>query len=334
MMKRRAAMVFLMIVAISAWAASGLAADRTKAALVIAGKLGDASFYDSANAGLRRAEKELGAAVKVMECNFDPANYVTYIATAAKNFDLVIVVGFEFIDAIEQVAPKFKKTDFAYFDVDGKTENVTYVDFKENEGSFLAGALAAMMATRTGDPLVSGKAVVGAVGGEDIPVIHNFLVGYEQGAKHIDPNCKVITGFVGSWNDPAKGKEMALNQHKNGADVIFQVAGGSGEGVIAAAKEARFYAIGVDSPQEHLAPDVVLTSMLKRLDIATFDMIKAKAEGRFLRDTTVSYDLKNGGVDLSWSESALRLIPADVAARLKAITKDIADGKIVVKEYK
>jgi basic membrane protein A len=97
-----------------------LAADRTKAALVIAGKLGDASFYDSANAGLRRAEKELGAAVKVMECNFDPANYVTYIAAAAKNFDLVIVVGFEFIDAIEQVAPKFKKTDFAYFDVDGR----------------------------------------------------------------------------------------------------------------------------------------------------------------------------------------------------------------------
>ena len=92
--------------------------------------------------------------------------------------------------------------------------------------------------------------------------------------------------------------------------------------------------VGVDSPQEHLAPDVVLTSMLKRLDIATFDMIKAKAEGRFPRDTTVSYELKNGGVDLSWSESALRLIPADVAARLKTITKDIADGKIVVKEYK
>lgn len=123
---------------------------------------------------------------------------------------------------------------------------------------------------------------------------------------------------------------MALNQHKNGADVIFQVAGGSGEGVIAAAKEARFYAIGVDSPQEHLAPDVVLTSMLKRLDIATFDMIKAKARGRFQRDTTVSLRPEERR-RRPLLVRRRRLIPADVAARLKTITKDIADGKIVVK---
>ncbi len=334
MKKTLAVTLLLSLLAGAAWVSPVFAAAKTKVALLVAGQLGDASFYDSANAGLRRAEKELGVIVKVMECNMDPANYVTYMATAAKNFDLVIVVGFEFIDAIEQVAPKFPQTDFAYFDVAGKTEHVTYVDFKENEGSFLAGALAALMATRKGDPMVSGKAIVGAVCGEDIPVIHNFLVGYEQGAKYIDPNCRVVTGFIGSWYDLAKGKELALNQHKNGADVIFQVAGGSGEGVIAAAKEARFYAIGVDSPQERLAPDVVLTSMLKRLDVAAFDMIKAKTEGRFPRGTTVSYDLKNGGVDLSWSESALRLIPADVAAKLKAITKEIADGKIVVDEYK
>ena len=311
-----------------------LAADKIKVALVIANKLGYASFYDSANAGLERAKKELDIVGKVVECNFDPANYVPYLATAAKNFDLVLVVGFEFIDAIEQVAPEFPNTDFAYFDVSGKTVHVTYVDFKENEGSFLAGALAAMMTTRENDPLVNKEAIIGAVGGEDIPVIHNFFVGYEQGAKYINPDCEVLTGFVGSWSDPAKGKEMALNQYHNGADVIFQVAGGTGEGVIAAAKEANFYAIGVDSPQEYLAPEVVLTSMLKRLDNAAYDLIKAKKEENYPRGQVVSCDLKNNGVGLSWSDSALKLVPEDVRHRLEELTQEVVEGKIVVEEYK
>ncbi len=318
----------------SSLAGVAAAADTLKVALVIANKLGDASFYDSANAGLERAKKELGIIGKVVECNFDPANYVPYLATAAKNFDLVFVVGFEFMDAIEQVAPEFPNTDFAYFDVSGETAHVTYVDFKENEGSFLAGALAALMTTRENDPHVNKEAIIGAVGGEDIPVIHNFFVGYEQGAKYVNPDCKVLTGFVGSWSDPAKGKEMALNQYHNGADVIFQVAGGTGEGVIAAAKEAGFYAIGVDSPQEHLAPEVVLTSMLKRLDNAAFDLIKAKLDNNYPRGQVVSYDLKNNGVGLNWPESALKLVPQDVRDRLDEVTKEIIEGKVVVEEYK
>ncbi len=318
----------------SSLAGVAAAADTLKVALVIANKLGDASFYDSANAGLERAKKELGIIGKVVECNFDPANYVPYLATAAKNFDLVFVVGFEFMDAIEQVAPEFPNTDFAYFDVSGETAHVTYVDFKENEGSFLAGALAALMTTRENDPHVNKEAIIGAVGGEDIPVIHNFFVGYEQGAKYVNPDCKVLTGFVGSWSDPAKGKEMALNQYHNGADAIFQVAGGTGEGVIAAAKEAGFYAIGVDSPQEHLAPEVVLTSMLKRLDNAAFDLIKAKLDNNYPRGQVVSYDLKNNGVGLNWPESALKLVPQDVRDRLDEVTKEIIEGKVVVEEYK
>ncbi|WP_350449962.1 BMP family lipoprotein [Aminobacterium mobile] len=318
----------------SSLAGVAAAADTLKVALVIANKLGDASFYDSANAGLERAKKELGIIGKVVECNFDPANYVPYLATAAKNFDLVFVVGFEFMDAIEQVAPEFPNTDFAYFDVSGETAHVAYVDFKENEGSFLAGALAALMTTRENDPHVNKEAIIGAVGGEDIPVIHNFFVGYEQGAKYVNPDCKVLTGFVGSWSDPAKGKEMALNQYHNGADVIFQVAGGTGEGVIAAAKEAGFYAIGVDSPQEHLAPEVVLTSMLKRLDNAAFDLIKAKLDNNYPRGQVVSYDLKNNGVGLNWPESALKLVPQDVRDRLDEVTKEIIEGKVVVEEYK
>lgn len=310
------------------------AADKIKVALVIADKLGDASFYDSANAGLERAKKELGIVGKVVECNFDPANYVSYLAAAAKNFDLVFVVGFEFIDAMEQVAPEFPDTDFAYFDVSGDIAHVTYLDFKENEGSFLVGALAAMMTTRENDHHVNKEAIIGAVGGEDIPVIHNFFIGYEQGAKYVNPHCKILTGFVGSWSDPAKGKEMALNQYHNGADVIFQVAGGTGEGVIAAAKEKNFYAIGVDSPQEHLAPEVVLTSMLKRLDNAAYDLIKAKKEGIYPRGQVVSYDLKNNGVGLSWTDSALKIVPEDVRNKLEEITENVVEGNIVVGEYK
>lgn len=305
-----------------------------KVGVIVAGGLGDKSFYDSSSAGLERAIKDFDVKARVLECKYDPANYVSYLVTAAKNFDLVFVVGFEFWDAVGQVAPKFPNTDFVYIDSAGDVAHVSYADFRENEGSFLAGALAGLMTTREGDDRVNAKDVIGAVCGEDIPVIHNFLVGYEQGARHVNPGVKVLTGFVGSWDDPAGGKEMALSQHNGGADVIFQIAGGTGTGIIQAAKDKGFYAIGVDSPQEYLAPEAVLTSMVKRCDVAVYGLIKEKLDGTFQRRHVYTYGLKEGGVGLSWwTEETKKNIPADVMEQLKIIEREIIEGKIKVKEY-
>jgi len=323
-----------MLVACFVFGGVAWGADALSVAVVIEGQLGDASFYDSANRGLERAREELGVTAKAIECGYDPANYVPYLAAAAKKFDLVIVVGFGMYDALEQVAPKFPEKSFVQTDMSGELGKVTFANFKENEGSFLAGALAALMTAREGDPRIDpSNAVIGAVLGEDIPVLHNFLVGYEQGAKYINPDTEILVGFVGRWDDPAGGKEMALNQHKNGADVIFQIAGGTGEGVLNAAQDAGFWAIGVDSPQELLAPEATLTSMLKRMDSAVFDLVKAKMAGELVPGATLSYGLKDDGVGLSWTDVAKKNVPEDVAAKLGEIREKIISGEIVVEEY-
>ena len=326
---------FLAAAAAFLFFACAASAAPLKVAVVVAGGLGDKSFYDSSAAGLEKAKKELGVTGKVIECKYDPASYVPYLVTAAKNFDIVFVVGYEFIDAINQVAPQFPKTDFVHMDTSGKLAHVSFVTFKENEGSFLAGALASMMTTRKNDPRVNGKAVVGVVGGQDIPVIRNFIVGYEHGAKHVNPKVEVMKSFVGNWDDPPKGKELALSQFNKGADVIFAVAGGSGQGVISAAEEKKFYAIGVDSPQEYLAPNSILTSMVKRCDVALFNLVKDRVNGKFKRGFVYVYGLKEQGVGLSlWTPEAKKNVPADVAAKLEQLRKDIVGGKIKVKAYK
>lgn len=330
----RKLIALLLVAALSMGLAAAASAAPLKVAVVVAGGLGDKSFYDSSSAGLEKAVKEMDVKAKVLECKYDPANYVPYLVTAAKNFDLVFVVGFEFWDALGQVAPKFPNTDFVYIDSAGDVAHVSYADFKENEGSFLAGALAGLMTVREGDARVNAGSVIGAVCGQDIPVIRNFVVGYEQGAKYVNPDVRVLTGFVGSWDDPAGGKEMALSQHNGGADVVFQVAGGTGTGVIQAAKEKGFYAIGVDSPQEYLAPEAVLTSMVKRCDVAVYGLIKERIEGTFKRGHVYTYGLKEGGVGLSWwTEETKKNIPADVMEQLRDLEKQIIDGRITVQEY-
>lgn len=322
----------MLCAAVVLMAGTAFGGDRLSVGLIIDGQMGDESFYDSARRGFEKAKAELGIEGKIIECNYDPANFVPYMTAAAKEFDLVISVGFGMMDVVAEVAPKFPDTDFAQIDTEGEIAHVTFVSFEQNEGSFLVGALAAMMTSREGNPRINPEATIGVVCGEDIPVMYSFIAGYEQGARHVNPDIKILRGFVGSWDDPAGGREMALNQRQNGADVVFQVAGGSGEGVIEAAKEGGFYAIGVDLPQEHLAPEAVLTSMLKRLDVAVYNLIRDKKEGKFRRSTTLRYGIKEGGIGLSWPESALKLVPEEFRARLEELEEEIISGKIEVAE--
>ncbi len=303
-------------------------ASTFKVAVVIAGELGDKSFYDSSNAGLQNAISDFHIVGKILPCKTDPANYMPQMVNAASNFNLVIVVGYELIDTLQQIAPEFKNTDFVYIDDIVKLPEVTSIVFKQNESSFMGGALAAMMIDYKKLPKY-----VGFIGGEDYSVIRDFLTGYTQGVHYVDPSIKILTGYVGGWDDPATAKQIALNQYGQGAHIIFQVAGGSGLGVIEAAKDKNFYAIGVDSPQGYLAPHNVIGSVVKHVDTAVYDMIKRELNGTFERGVIYYYGIDNNGVGLSYSSEMLSNVPANIIQKLISLRTEIITGKIKAKSY-
>ncbi len=286
------------------------------------GGRGDKSFNDAAYNGLQRAIKVLRVEGKDLEPGPGGANREELLRTLAEqNYDLVIGVGFLFTDAITAVAKDFPKVKFAI--VDGVIEglpNVSSLVFNEHEGSFLVGVIAGLMTKSN---------IIGFVGGMDIPLIHKFEVGYKSGALYVNPKVKVLINYIGvtgdAFKDPVKGKELALAQYKQGADIIYHASGASGEGVFEAAKETKKYAIGVDSPQSWIMPDRIITSMLKRVDVAVYETIKDVKEGKFKPGIRV-FGAANGGVDYEKT----KLIPLGVISKVEQIKKDIISGKIVV----
>jgi basic membrane protein A len=314
-------------------------AKEVRAAMVISGSLGDKSFFDSGNEGLQRAAKELEAKVQVLECRDDPANFTPQITAAAENNDVVfLIAGYDFYDQIETICPKFPNVHFLSVDEiysgDKKIPNLSSIDYKENEGAYLVGVLSALMTSRTDIKGINKDKVVGIVGGMDIPVIRNFIVGFEQGAKSVDPEVKAEVIFIDSWNDSAKGKEAALTLIDKGADIVWQLTGRAGAGVFEAAKERGVYAIGADSVQEGEVPDVILTSQLKGVGISLYDIIKRAKEGTYKDGEIYQYGVANGGVGLSYSEYTKKLVPADILDKVKQAEQDIKSGKVVVQEFK
>lgn len=291
------------------------------------GGLGDKSFNDSAYQGLIRAKQELG--VKVIygqpEQMAEDEKYLREYAESG--LDLVIAVGFLMKDALEKVASEFPKTRFAIIDAVVDRPNVASLVFREHEGSFLVGAIAGLM-TRTNK--------VGFVGGMDIPLIHKFEVGYREGVAYVNPKAEVIVAYAGSgpdaFHDPVRGKSLAMSQYDRGADIIFQAAGSTGNGVIDAAQQRGLFAIGVDANQNYMAPGHVLTSMLKRVDVAVFEIIKEVVEGRFKGGAHV-YGLEIDGVGYAIDEYNKDLIPKHVIDRVEEIKRDIIAGRIKVTDY-
>ena len=220
------------------------------------------------------------------------------------------------------MAKEFPKTQFAIVDSVVDLPNVQSITFKEHEGSFLVGMMAAL-ASKTGK--------VGFVGGMDIPLIRKFACGYEQGAKYANPKAEVTSNMTGTtpaaWNDPARGAELAKAQFARGVDVVFAAAGGTGVGVYQAAKDAGKLAIGVDSNQNHLHPGTMLTSMVKRVDVAVYNAFKGITPG------ATSLGLKEGGVDYAMDANNAALVPAAMKAKVDAAKADIVAGKIKVADY-
>ena len=267
------------------------------------------------------AQKDLGIEFKYVE-PASPSEDEGYLREYAEaGYDLVIATGFLMKDATEKVAKDFPDVKFALIDEVSALPNVASLLFAEDQGSFLVGALAAMM-SKTGN--------VGFVGGMEIPLIQKFQKGYEMGAKYVNKDAKVgvlYTSGSNPFNDPVRGKENALSLIKQGADVVYHAAGGTGVGVIEAAKESKVFAIGVDSNQDGLAQGTVLTSMIKNVDIAVYNTIKAVKEGTF-KAGEQRLGVAEGGVGTTDFEFTKDIIGAENIAKLEQIRKDIIDGKI------
>lgn len=287
----------------------------------------DKSFNASAYEGLKRAEKELGVFTKTVESPDNAAYESLQRAFAEKKFDLILAIGFHQLDAVKRNAARFPQQKFVLVDEDAQSPNVRSVMFEEHEGSYLVGALAA---------LHSKEGKVGFIGGMDVPLIRRFQLGYEAGAKKINPKAKVEVNYLGvtgeAWNNPPKAKELALDQYNHGVDVIFAAAGNSGLGVFDAAAEKKKLAIGVDSNQNWIKPGYVLTSMLKRVNDAVYDSIKMYKEGKF-KTGLVRMGVKSKGVDYALDEHNAKLVTAEDKKKLEAIRAEMISGKIKVPDY-
>jgi basic membrane protein A len=282
----------------------------------------DKSFNEAAYNGIERWKKETGKAYLDFEVTNESQREQAVRRMAERGANPIIGIGFSQASSIEKVAKEFPKLNFAIIDIVVSLPNVQSVVFKEQEGSFLVGMMAAL-ASKTGK--------VGFVGGMDIPLIRRFQCGYEQGAKYANPKAELFANMTGTtgaaWNDPARGGELAKAQFAKGADVVFAAAGGTGTGVYQAAKDMGKLAIGVDSNQNHLQPGTMLTSMLKRVDVAVYNVAKAHKPG-----VTV-LGLKEGGVDYAMDQHNARLVTAAMKAKVEAAKADIISGKIKVADY-
>jgi basic membrane protein A len=294
------------------------------------GGRGDQSFNDSAAAGLDKAKDEFGIETQEAEAaNGEPdaAKEERLRALAGAGFNPVIAVGFAYSGAVAKVAAELPDTQFALIDDAAAVgDNIANLLFAEEQGSFLVGAAAALK-SETGNS--------GFVGGVDVPLIHKFEAGYEAGAKAVNPDITVQVKYLtqppdfSGFGDPAKGKTAAAGMFDGGADVVYQAAGGSGGGVFEAAQDAGAKAIGVDSDQYNTADpavqDVIITSMLKKVDVAVYDFISSVVDGNFTAGT-VTYDLEKGGVDYSTPGGAID----DITDQLDDYTQQIIAGEITV----
>jgi basic membrane protein A and related proteins len=304
-------------------------ADKPVVGLVFdVGGRGDKSFNDQAYAGLERAQRELGITFRTLETGEGADREAAMRQLAAGDAGLIFGVGFLFTDDIRALAVEFPEKKFACVDYtlnpgDTLPPNLVALKFKEEEGSYLVGALAALVST-------TGK--VGFVGGMQIPLIKKFEAGYVAGVRAVDPRAQVIIKYAGTtgsaFKDPTKGKELALAEYNQGADIIYHASGSTGLGVFEAAREKGKLAIGVDSDQHDEAPENILTSMVKRVDVAVFDTIQETLEGRWSGGVKV-FGLAEEGVTWVYDDRNKARIPDRAKATVDSLRAELIAGRIV-----
>lgn len=318
--------ICLTLAALTATAAAN-AADPKLALVYDAGGKFDRSFNQSASVGAERFKQ--ATKINYLEATVSGEAQIEQVlrTLARKKMDLIVAIGFAHAQALQTVAKEFPTVKFALIEGSASGPNINSISFKQEEGSYLAGVAGAM---------ASKTKKLGFIGGMDVPLMRSFACGYAQGGKSVDPKVEVVQNMVGTtmsaWADPAKGGALARAQFENGVDVVFAAAGGSGLGVLQAAKEKGRLAIGVDSNQNHLHPGTMLTSMLKRVDNAVYDSFMKVKEGKWTAGAA-NLGLKEGGVELVIDKDNRKLVTPEMEKRLEQARKDILDGKVKVVDY-
>ena len=318
----------------------------TRVLLFVNGALGDQSFFDSAQRGLNLAEEEFGIEADTVEPGLDETQWEAALIDTVENedFDVLIVGTFQMVEYLQEIAPQYPDKTFIIFDapVDYSTgccDNVYSITYKQNEGSYLAGVYAGAMTTQDIEGM-NPESIVAAMGGLEIPVILDFIVGYEQGVMDTNPDATVIRQYVGGqtpWNDPARGRDVAEAQYGQGADIIFQIAAGSGNGVFEAAEETGRYAIGVDSDQAQIVeganPDQaehILTSMLKNVDNSLYRAIDLYLQGELPVGEVEALGIAEGGVGLARNQYYDENTPDEVKQLVDEAEQAVINGEVEV----
>lgn len=314
------------LIGAAATLALGAAVANAEPALIydLGGKF-DKSFNEAAFNGAQRWAEETGGSYRDIEIQSEAQREQALRRLAEAGFNPIITTGFAFSPVLGQVAPDYPDTKFVTIDGWSEAGNIHAIGFTEHEGSYLVGMLAA---------LASESGTVGFIGGMDIPLIRKFGCGYAQGVKAVNPDAVIVANMTGTtpaaWNDPVKGSELTKAQISQGADVVYAAAGGTGVGVLQTAADEDILSIGVDSNQNHLHPGKVLTSMLKRVDVAVFEMMTV---GEDLVPGGQVLGLSEEGVGYALDENNASLISADMQEQVDAARAAIIAGDLVVHDY-
>lgn len=328
-MKKIISLLIALVLCLSVAVAPAMADDSLSVAIVVAGTLGDRSFYDSANEGLQQLAADMGVTPKVFECREDASLFESSLVDAAENYDVVAAVGWQFWDALAGTADQpgvpadFPDVKFIFIDngLDGVGDNLMSIVYAQNEGSFLTGYIAAKM---------SKTAKIGVVGGQNSDTINDFIVGYEAGAQYANPGIAVERQYTEDFEDPSKGKEAALALYDGGCDIVFAVAGKTGEGVFEAAAETGNYAIGVDSDQKYINPDVIICSMVKNVGKSIYDTI-ANLDANFQGGQIWTADMATGYIDVAYGDETMtQQVSDELKAEVEALKEKIVSGEIIV----
>ena len=322
------ALAALALAVTGTFAAGPASADDFSPAIVfdMGGKF-DKSFNEAAYNGAEKFKAESGLEYREFEVTNPSQREQAMRNMARRGATIIIAMGFAQAAAVETVAMEFPDTKFTLIDMVVDLPNVQSVIFKEHEGSFLVG-MAAALASQTGK--------VGFIGGMDIPLIRKFALGYAEGAKYVNADIVIYQNMTGTtpsaWNDPTKGGELARSQFDRGADVVYAAAGGTGIGVYQAAKDAGKLAIGVDSNQNYMHPGTMLTSMVKRVDVAVYDAFMTAKNGTWQGGFKI-LGLAEDGVGFALDEYNRDLVSADMEMKIETARQDIISGKVMVTDY-
>lgn len=347
---KKAVFVSVLLVALCVLAAPAMAQDEPlRVVSVVNGTLGDKSFFDSAQRGMEAIADEYDLEIDTVELGIDPANWepgLLDVMSDSDSYDVLIAGTFQMISFMAANAHHYPDKFFMFYDapmpyddadvcVEG-CANVYSMTYAQNEGSFLAGVYAAAM-TQSGIEGTNDAPIIGAVGGQQIPVIDDFIVGYEQGACLVNSESQNIVQYAGSWNDPARGKEIALAMYEQDADIVFQIAGGTGVGVFEAAHEQGHFALGVDSDQATIVAETdpdqaerILTSMLKNVDNSIFRAVTKHLEGTLPYGSAENLGIPEGGVGLAKNEFYDAATSDEVKAMVEAAEAAVVNGDIQV----